>query len=62
MTKTPAVGFPIRGLYVLTPAAIPDLEQLEAMAAAALICGAIYVVVQRRALNTTFGDDHLCRL
>ena len=56
MTKTPAVGFPIRGLYVLTPAAIPDLEQLEAMVAAALTGGAVAVQYRDK------FDDHRERL
>ncbi len=43
MTETPAVGFPTRGLYVLTPPAIPELEQLETMVAAALSGGAVAV-------------------
>ena len=66
MTKTPAVGFPTRGLYVLTPAAIPDLEQLEAMAAA-LAGGAVAVQYRdkfddrRERLERTTALRLLCR-
>ena len=66
MTKTPAVGFPTRGLYVLTLAAIPDLEQLEAMAAA-LAGGAVAVQYRdkfddrRERLERTTALRLLCR-
>ena len=46
MNRTPRLGFPPRGLYVLTPEPAPSIDELEVKVASAITGGA--VVVQYR--------------
>ncbi len=49
MSESSRLGFPPRGLYVLTPEPVPAIEELEAKVAAAIAGGA--VVIQYRDKN-----------